>query len=103
MLNLFQLKTAAEYTVVSNLGALIPRHIYAPVEEVCYNLFAKLDQDKKKNKFSDTEINILENSFRMIHLLGFFLVVFGYLYSPVLLEILYGDKYNTSVFLFKIS
>jgi oligosaccharide translocation protein RFT1 len=91
------LKTTAEYTVVSNLGSLIPRHIYAPVEEVCYNLFAKMDQEKKKSKFSDNEINILENSFRMIHLLGFFLVIFGYLYSPVILNALYGEKYSTTV------
>jgi len=76
---------------------LIPRHIYAPVEEVCYNLFAKMDHEKKKNKFPNNEINIIQNSFRMIHILGLFLVIFGYLYSPLILSFLYGDKYNTTV------
>ncbi len=91
------MKANAEYTVVSNLGALIPRHVYAPVEEVCYNLFAKMDQDQKKNKFTESEISIIENCFRMIHILGVLLITFGYLYSPSILSILYGDKYNNEV------
>ena len=83
---------SAEYLVVSNLGALIPRHLYAPVEEVCYNLFSKLDSDenrKNKHYLSDDEFKILQNLFKIINILGILIVIFGYSYSPLLLQILY--------------
>ena len=41
------LKAVAEFTLISNLGSIIARHLYAPVEEVCYNLFAHNNQDEK--------------------------------------------------------
>ncbi len=37
----------AEFSLVSNLGSMIPRYIYAPIEEVGYNVFAKLN-DKSR-------------------------------------------------------
>lgn len=33
---------SGEFSLVSHIGALIPRFIYAPLEEVSYNLFSKL-------------------------------------------------------------
>lgn len=33
---------AGEYSLISNIGAIIPRFIYAPLEEVSFNLFPKL-------------------------------------------------------------
>lgn len=35
-------RSQAEYLLVSNIGSMIPRYIYAPIEEVAFNLFAKL-------------------------------------------------------------
>lgn len=34
-------RSQAEYLLVSNIGSMIPRYIYAPIEEVAFNLFAK--------------------------------------------------------------
>jgi oligosaccharide translocation protein RFT1 len=35
-------RNQSEYLLVSNIGSMIPRYIYAPIEEVSFNLFAKL-------------------------------------------------------------
>ena len=35
---------SGEYQLVSHIGAYVPRFIYAPLEEVSFNLFPKLTQ-----------------------------------------------------------
>lgn len=82
---------------------MIPRHFYAPVEEVCYNLFAEIgssNSDKKsKRVLSGTEKTVLKKILLVINLIGTILTIFGYAYSNLLLDILYGEKGNSRVYL----
>lgn len=49
---------SGEFSLVSHIGGLVPRFIYAPLEEVSFNLFAKFssseslkDQDEEHEEF----------------------------------------------------
>ena len=93
-----------EYMVISNLGSMIPRYIYAPTEEVCYNLFAKLDQEgtqeaeeKKKKSLTENELNILKNIFKIINILGSLVAIFGIIYGSSILDFLYGGLWSSQV------
>ena len=35
----------AEYSVVTNIGGMIPQHIFLPIEEISYNMFSKLEKE----------------------------------------------------------
>jgi oligosaccharide translocation protein RFT1 len=36
---------SGEFSLVSHIGAMVPRFIYSPIEEVSYNLFSKLSAE----------------------------------------------------------
>lgn len=44
-LRMDDIKVSAEFSLVSHVGALVPRFIYSPIEEVSYNLFSKLSSE----------------------------------------------------------
>jgi oligosaccharide translocation protein RFT1 len=48
-------KVSAEFSLVSHVGGLVPRFVYSPIEEVSYNLFAKLSSEKRSHKDTDEE------------------------------------------------
>jgi len=37
---------SAEFSLVSHIGAFVPRFLYSPIEEVSFNLFSKLASEK---------------------------------------------------------
>lgn len=43
-------QVSAEYSLVSHIGAFIPRFLYSPIEEVSFNLFSKLASEKSEDK-----------------------------------------------------
>jgi len=85
--------------VISNLGSMIPRYFFAPTEEVCYNLFAKMGQDAKKDKqeikISENELSTLRNIFKIINIVGSLVAVFGFSYSSTVLNLLYPNNWDT--------
>ncbi|EAR82704.2 RFT1-like protein (macronuclear) [Tetrahymena thermophila SB210] len=50
-------KLQSEYLLVSNIGSLVPRYVYAPIEEINFNLFAKLSQKSNKHKSEKEDDN----------------------------------------------
>jgi len=36
---------SAEFSLVSHIGAMVPRFIYSPIEDVSFNLFSKMASD----------------------------------------------------------
>ena len=47
---------SGEFSLVSHIGALVPRFIYSPIEDVSFNLFSKMAADKnEKSKISNEE------------------------------------------------
>jgi len=87
-----------EYMFISAIGSIIPRYLFYPTEEVCYNLFAKLDQETTGSKYSklgDYEINILQKIYKVLNLLGCLMIAFGINYTKALLDFFYGGKWNS--------
>jgi oligosaccharide translocation protein RFT1 len=44
------IKVSAEFSLVSHIGAFVPRFLYSPIEEVSYNLFSKLSSEVTHTK-----------------------------------------------------
>eukprot|EP01130_Rhizamoeba_saxonica_P011392 TRINITY_DN4736_c0_g1_i1.p1 TRINITY_DN4736_c0_g1~~TRINITY_DN4736_c0_g1_i1.p1 ORF type:complete len:464 (-),score=30.65 TRINITY_DN4736_c0_g1_i1:94-1485(-) len=93
------------FSVVNNLGSLVVRFIFNPIEEGFGNIFAKLLSDVERSD----DVNVDSASLRIIegnHILtvllkssiyfGLFFISFGPGYSFFLINLLYGDKYSSS-------
>jgi len=86
--------------LISAIGSIIPRYLYYPTEEVCYNLFAKLDQQSSGSNYSklgNYEINILQKIYKILNLLGCLIIAFGINYTRALLDFFYGGKWSSDV------
>ena len=109
--------------MASNLGSLVPRFLFAPVEEAAFNLFSKYDQinngsasaaapnseDVQNNRHEDAdiiqnnreksenELSILSRIISLLICVGLFAIVYGYHYSYAVITIMYGPKWSTQV------
>lgn len=81
---------SAVYSVVNNLGSLVVRFVFAPVEEVCFTAFGKLVSagDAKSAR------SVLRTVLRFVSLIGLCFVAFGPGYSRAVIQIIYGAKYS---------
>ena len=85
------------FSVVSNLGSLVARFLFQPVEEVSFTLFSKLlksDQAKERQTNMVLASRVLYAILKLMVLIGLVFTCFGTNYSTSLLEILYGQKYG---------
>ncbi|XP_065829148.1 man(5)GlcNAc(2)-PP-dolichol translocation protein RFT1-like [Oscarella lobularis] len=99
VMTLFGLLTFAEqgvYDVVNNLGSMIARFLFRPMEESFYIFFSNLldrscSADKQDKGKIELAARTLKNLLTFATLVGMTAVVFGYSYSYLALD-LYGGK-----------
>ena len=84
------------YDVINNLGSLAARFIFMPIEETYYTYFSKvLSRGKCGKQQNEGSLNEAANSLylvlKFVSTIGAIILVFGYSYSFMLLD-LYGGK-----------
>ncbi|XP_003789541.1 protein RFT1 homolog [Otolemur garnettii] len=93
-LNVLNFGDQGVYDIVNNLGSLVARLIFQPVEESFYIFFAKVlerEKDAKLQKQEDVAVAamVLEFLLKLALLAGLTITVFGFAYSQLALDI-YG-------------
>ncbi len=73
------------YVLISNLGSIVVRYVFAPLEEVVYNYFSRGDE-----KESIKTLILLVKSITLFSCLS---LTFGYNFSEAFLGFLYGEKW----------
>ncbi|TDH71120.1 hypothetical protein CCR75_007345 [Bremia lactucae] len=91
------------YGLVSNLGSLVPRILFLPVEEATKTIFSKfaldkhVNREKKLQNLADGQTLLLV-MLKMLNLVGLVFVCFGTSYAHTLALLLYGaEKVNEGV------
>ena len=84
------------YDVINNLGSLAARFIFMPIEETYYTYFSKvlmrgIRANEQKKESLDEAARSLFLVLKFVSLVGIIILVFGYSYSYLLLD-LYGGK-----------
>ncbi|KRX01069.1 hypothetical protein PPERSA_00817 [Pseudocohnilembus persalinus] len=96
----------AEYTLISHLGSIIPRFIFQPLEEIAYNLFAKISQTNESTEEQVQQAKVKNASqlqkiitilLQLVIIIGSFAIVFGIPVSKDILHLLYGEKWSSHV------
>ncbi|KAG2834781.1 hypothetical protein PC113_g20320, partial [Phytophthora cactorum] len=91
------------YGLVSNLGSLVPRIVFLPIEEATKTIFSKLalaqkqksdDKDDKENMTKSLEDGqtLLLVLLKLMNLVGLLFVCFGTSYAHTLVLLLYGAE-----------
>ncbi|XP_014824652.1 PREDICTED: protein RFT1 homolog [Poecilia mexicana] len=88
------------YDIVNNLGSMVARFIFLPIEESFYIFFAKVlerGRDVESQKKEDVAIaaEVLECLLKLVLVIGLIIAVFGYAYSHLALD-LYGGAMLSS-------
>ena len=85
------------YDVINNLGSLVARFVFLPIEESYYVLFCQvLTRGEHRNHTQVyTAGRILFGVLKVVSLIGMIIVVFGFSYSYLALDI-YGGKVLSS-------
>eukprot|EP01083_Nonionella_stella_P064359 167642_1 len=78
------------YALVSNLGSLVARYVFAQIEKTANTEFSKLDVAKDGTVI----IDILSNVLKMVFILALICVCFSPNYSFMTLDVLYGEKWS---------
>ncbi|CAH0478030.1 unnamed protein product [Peronospora belbahrii] len=97
------LQAMGVYGLVSNLGSLVPRIVFLPIEEATKTVFSKLAlaQKQKSDQKNDKEINnksradgqtLLLVLLKLMNLVGLLFVCFGTSYAYTLAMLLYGAE-----------
>ncbi|TFK04962.1 Protein RFT1-like protein [Platysternon megacephalum] len=99
-LNVLNFGDQGVYDTVNNLGSLVARFIFLPIEESFYIFFAKVLErgtDVKLQKQDDIAMAaaVLESLLKLVLLVGLSITVFGYAYSQLALDI-YGGSMLSS-------
>jgi oligosaccharide translocation protein RFT1 len=98
--NVLTLAQQGVYDVINNLGSLAARFIFLPVEESYYLFFSQtLVRDKPASKQPQENLYLaavtLESVLKFVLLIGITIVIFGYSYSLLALDI-YGGSILSS-------
>ncbi|XP_072238352.1 man(5)GlcNAc(2)-PP-dolichol translocation protein RFT1 [Leuresthes tenuis] len=99
-LNVLSFGDQGVYDIVNNLGSMVARFIFLPIEESFYIFFAKVLQrgrNIKSQKQEDVAIaaDVLECLLKLVLVIGLIITVFGYAYSHLALDI-YGGSLLSS-------
>lgn len=99
-LNVLNFGDQGVYDIVNNLGSLVARLIFQPVEESFYIFFAKVlerEKDATLQKKEDVAVAaaVLESLLKLALLAGLTITVFGFAYSQLALDI-YGGAMLSS-------
>ncbi|XP_075997152.1 man(5)GlcNAc(2)-PP-dolichol translocation protein RFT1 [Genypterus blacodes] len=99
-LNVLSFGDQGVYDIVNNLGSMVARFIFLPIEESFYIFFAKVlerGRSVKSQKQEDVAIaaEVLERLLKLVLVIGLIIAVFGYAYSHLALDI-YGGSLLSS-------
>uniref|UniRef100_A0A8D1B8H1 Protein RFT1 homolog n=1 Tax=Sus scrofa TaxID=9823 RepID=A0A8D1B8H1_PIG len=99
-LNVLNFGDQGVYDIVNNLGSLVARLIFQPIEESFYIFFAKVlerEKDATLQKQEDVAVAaaVLESLLKLALLTGLTITVFGFAYSQLALDI-YGGAMLSS-------
>uniref|UniRef100_A0A8C5QX97 Protein RFT1 homolog n=1 Tax=Leptobrachium leishanense TaxID=445787 RepID=A0A8C5QX97_9ANUR len=95
-LNVLSFGDQGVYDIVNNLGSLVARFIFLPIEESFYVYFSMVLERGKSVKNQKKEdvcaaSEVLESLLKLVTLIGLIIVAFGYAYSQLALDI-YGGS-----------
>eukprot|EP01080_Neovahlkampfia_damariscottae_P004413 gene4413-7788_t len=93
------LKDQGIYDLTSNLGSLVARILFQPIEEISNTSWSKLlnKQEEKKNKRIENlklSKEMLIQLLKFLILIGYYFIFFGPSYSNTLIYILHGNKWS---------
>lgn len=99
-LNVLSFGDQGVYDIVNNLGSMVARFLFLPIEESFYIFFAKVlerGRDVKSQKQDEMAIaaEVLECLLKLVLVIGLIITVFGYGYSYLALDI-YGGTLLSS-------
>nr|XP_020463400.1 protein RFT1 homolog [Monopterus albus] len=99
-LNVLSFGDQGVYDIVNNLGSMVARFIFLPIEESFYIFFAKVlerGRDVKSQKQDNVTIaaEVLECLLKLVLVIGLIIAVFGGAYSHLALDI-YGGSLLSS-------
>uniref|UniRef100_A0A8D2GKU7 Protein RFT1 homolog n=1 Tax=Theropithecus gelada TaxID=9565 RepID=A0A8D2GKU7_THEGE len=99
-LNVLNFGDQGVYDIVNNLGSLVARLIFQPIEESFYIFFAKVlerEKDATLQKQEDVAVAaaVLESLLKLALLAGLTITVFGFAYSQLALDV-YGGAMLSS-------
>ncbi|XP_004715334.1 protein RFT1 homolog isoform X1 [Echinops telfairi] len=99
-LNVLSFGDQGVYDVVNNLGSLVARLLFQPIEESFYVFFAKVLQREKRATLQKQEdlavaAMVLESLLKLALLAGLTITVFGFAYSQLALD-MYGGAMLSS-------
>ncbi|NWY07521.1 RFT1 protein, partial [Nothoprocta ornata] len=99
-LNVLNFGDQGVYDIINNLGSLVARFIFLPIEESFYVFFAKVLERGKNVKLQKQDdvamaAGVLELLLKLVLLIGLTITVFGYAYSQLALDI-YGGSMLSS-------
>jgi oligosaccharide translocation protein RFT1 len=75
------------YSLISNLGSVIVRYLFSPLNEIIYNYFSRGDAKES--------VLALVTFIKFILVFSIMVISFGYNYSEIFLIFLYGEKWVT--------
>eukprot|EP00043_Microstomoeca_roanoka_P014116 m.139083 g.139083 ORF g.139083 m.139083 type:complete len:573 (+) comp15934_c0_seq1:603-2321(+) len=101
--NMLSFAQQGVYDVINNIGSLVPRFLFHPIEENYYSFFAVLlsredhnekDPSAKKTNTEDEALagTVLQTLLKLAVLIGVILACFGQAYSRLLLTLYGGEK-----------
>uniref|UniRef100_A0A3Q3BMK6 Protein RFT1 homolog n=1 Tax=Kryptolebias marmoratus TaxID=37003 RepID=A0A3Q3BMK6_KRYMA len=99
-LNVLSFGDQGVYDIVNNLGSMVARFVFLPIEESFYIFFAKVlvrGRDVRSQKQEEVAIaaEVLERLLKLVLVIGLIITVFGYAYSHLALDI-YGGALLSS-------
>ncbi|XP_047438159.1 protein RFT1 homolog [Mugil cephalus] len=99
-LNVLSFGDQGVYDIVNNLGSMVARFVFLPIEESFYIFFAKVlerGHGVKSQRQEDVAIaaEVLECLLKLVLVIGLIITVFGYAYSQLALDI-YGGSLLSS-------
>ncbi len=81
------------YALVNNLGSIVARFIFQPLEEIAYTVFGKMNDSRDRARVPALFRTLLKTML----LFGILFLCFGTEYTHLLLRVLYGEAWaNTS-------
>jgi len=84
------------YSVVNNLGSLVVRFLFQPIEEICFSLFSKLLANSQETTDLNAAAHILRCLTKFMIIIGLIFIALGPNYSSLLLNTLYLDKFKNT-------
>ncbi|XP_048878504.1 protein RFT1 homolog isoform X1 [Brienomyrus brachyistius] len=99
-LNVLNFGDQGVYDIVNNLGSMVARFVFLPIEESFYVFFAKVlerGQEIRQQRNDDVAMaaEVLECLLKLVMVIGLIITVFGYSYSNLALDI-YGGSLLSS-------